>query len=315
MVRFEQLEPLPHILLQREPEQRGIRPRRPYGPRATPRPNRREHAELMRQQTAVSARQLARLRALFGVVPGRLLVLRLESLDVNQRETLERLNISVVEEVVEKRDIRTVYRLLVQFPDDQSLVTFTAEYDRYAEETDATTALPYGMRRDLFDTLDSVSVVGAYEKTGRRLRREGFPTQEPFYLDVDLWNPGADDAYRDLLNSFRKFVKSRSGRIVRDPLRIPSLILVKVEGNPQLLNDLLQLDLVSLVDLPPVPLPEDSFDLMQPVQVPERLPPVPADGHRLRGCTLPGAGRISELSQSPGDRSFCHGSDSGGYGA
>ncbi|MBI2854447.1 MAG: hypothetical protein HYX87_05950, partial [Chloroflexi bacterium] len=35
----------------------------------------------------------------------------------------------------------------------------------------------------------------------------------------------------------------------------------KVEATPQLLDDLLQLDLVSLVDLPPLPPVEDAFDL------------------------------------------------------
>ena len=45
----------------------------------------------------------------------------------------------------------------------------------------------------------------------------------------------------------------------------PSLFLVKVEANQSLLDELLQLDVVSLVDLPPSPPPEDSFDLQSPV--------------------------------------------------
>jgi hypothetical protein len=78
------------------------------GPKVQPRTNRQEHAERMKQQIRVSAERLARLRASFGVVPGRLLILRMESLDVSQRETLEAMNVTVVEEVTERRDNRTL---------------------------------------------------------------------------------------------------------------------------------------------------------------------------------------------------------------
>ena len=204
--------------------------------------------------------------------------MRLETLESDQREALERFEINIVEELEEKRNGKTIYRLLVQFPDEQSLSRFTAEYDHYAEATAFTTVLPHAMRRNFIDALESVSAVTPEERTGRRLQREGAPEQEPFYLDVDLWNPGTDDAYHEMLNSFRTFVRSRGGRIARDPLRIPSLVLVKVEANLRLLGDLRQLDWVSLVDLPPVPPPEDSFNLLQSIGVPDPLPPVQANG-------------------------------------
>lgn len=182
MANFERFDPLPHVFFQREPEFFEIRPRNPFPQRVVERSNRREHSGRLKKETAESTTQIERLRAQFGIDPHRLLVLRLEVLDVNQRETLERLNVSVVEELKERRDGRTVYRLLVQFSDEQLLERFTAEYDRYAEETEAETALPYGMRRDLFDALDSVSTVTADERKGRRLQREGVPEAEPFYL-------------------------------------------------------------------------------------------------------------------------------------
>ena len=278
MVNFERIEPLPHVVIQREPQQALIRPRGRGGSRIQPRSNRREHAERMKDQTAASATELARLRASFGVSPDRFLVLRLETLNGGQLETIERFNASIVEELQEQLDGKMVYRLLVQFPDNRSLAAFTAEYDRYADETSETTALPYAMRRNLFDALESVSTVAPEERTGRRLQREGSPPQEPFYLDVDLWNPGTTDGHQSLLSFFREFVQSRGGSIVRDPLVTPSLFLVKVEATQSLLEELLQLDVVSLVDLPPSPPPEDSFDLLSPVVSPNPLPPVRSGG-------------------------------------
>ncbi len=278
MVNFELFEPLPHIVIQRDPPQASLRPRRGGGSRIQPRPNRREHAERMKDQTVASAQELARVRASFGVAPDRFLVLRLETLDGGQRETLERLNVAVVEELREERGNTTVHRLLVQFPDGESLTAFNTEYDRYADETRETTALPHGMRRDLFDALESVSTVTAEERTGRRLQREGPPAEEPFYLDVDLWNTGTEEGNRDLSNVFREFVRSRGGSIANDPLITPSLFLVKVRADQALLDELLELDVVSLVDLPPGPTPEDSFNLSSPVLAPDVLPPVRADG-------------------------------------
>ena len=278
MVNFERFEPLPHIVFEREPQQALVRPTGHGGSRIQPRPNRRDHAERMKEQTAAAAAELARLRASFGVAPDRLLVLRVETLDGGQREILERFGVVVVEEVRERRDDTTVDRLLVQFPDNESLTTFTAEYDRYADETRDATALPYGLRRNFFDSLESISTVTAEERTGRRLQREGPPTDETFYLDVDLWNPGTDNGIQYLSGFLRDFVESRGGRIARDPLITPSMFLAKVEANQILLNDLVQLDVVSLVDLPPSPTPEDSFDLLSEFVPPDPLQPAPSDG-------------------------------------
>lgn len=277
MANLERIEPLPHLVLQREPENPITRTRRP-NVRVLPRSNRILHSTRMKEQTEAAAQTLRYLRESFGVDPGTLLVLRLEVLDVNQRETLERLGVNIVEELEEKRESRNVYKLLVQFPDEHSLSKFTSEYDRYADETGYTTALPPGKRRDLFDALESVSTVSEDERRGRRLRREGVPTEEPFFLDVDLWNPSRDQSYSELISRFRSFVQSRGGSIAQYPLRAPSMILVKIRANLRLLNELLKLDFVSLVDLPPSPTPEDSFDLSQQVHIPDPLHSVASDG-------------------------------------
>ena len=234
----------------------------------------------MKSQTEQSVAELAKVRNALGLDPSKLLVLRLETLDVNQRETLERFDATIVEELKEKRDDKTVHRLLVQFLDQDSLDIFTSECDQYANETTSTSALPPGMRRDLFDALDSVSTVTPEDRTGNRLRREGYPSRDTFYLDVDLWEPGSLERSIAVFNDFRNLVNSRGGRVVKDPLRIPSLILIKVEADRSLLNEILQLDVVSLVDLPPVPPPEVAFDLTKPIDAPDELPSVQLDGPR-----------------------------------
>lgn len=281
MVNFNRIEPLPHLAFERESPEMLFRPRRPDPTGIQPRPNRRVHAQRLKDQTVVATSDLAQRRASSGVAPDKFLVLRLETIDAGHRDTLERLNVAIVEELREVRDGTTIHRLLVQFPDADSLSKFRNEFDEYADETPTATALPFGKRRDLFDVLESISSVSALERTGRRLKREGPPDEASFHLDVDLWNPGTDEGIQELSSLFRAFVESHGGKIVRDPLIIPSLFLVKVEANGALLQKLLQLDLVALVDLPPVPSPEDSFDwLTQDIVSPDVLPPVPTDGPR-----------------------------------
>ncbi len=85
MVNFQRIEPLPHIVIEREPEEQAYRPRQARGPSIQPRTNRKEHSESIKQQTTTSVEKLSELRKSFGVIPGRLLVLRLVSFDVDQR--------------------------------------------------------------------------------------------------------------------------------------------------------------------------------------------------------------------------------------
>src|SRR3990172_6160738 len=104
MVDFKRLEPLPHIEIQREPDQRQIRPRSFRPGRPPERADRQEHGERLKQQTLAAVEELAKVRASLGIDPVRLLVLRFETLDAYQRETLDRLGVAVVEELTERRD-------------------------------------------------------------------------------------------------------------------------------------------------------------------------------------------------------------------
>ncbi|MDE2839234.1 MAG: S8 family peptidase [Chloroflexota bacterium] len=232
----------------------------------------------MEEQTAKSITELARIRSILRVDPDRLLVLRLETFDENQREALERLGASVLEELKDELEGRASFKLIVQFSDKQDLEKFRTEFRTYSDSKVEEVELPPKMREKLLDALNSVSTVKATERIGPRLLRFGKPNLEAFFLDVDIWNPDSQKDYLDLLSEVRDFVESRGGQIAHDPLRIPSMILFRVRANPQLLEDLLQYDQVSLVDLPPVPDPEDSFDLLQPIEIPEKLPPVPEGG-------------------------------------
>ena len=285
MVEFQRIEQLPHIEIQREPEESSVRARQPFpGPKPQPRVNRQQHSSSLRQATRAASDELSRLRASYGINPGTLKVLRLDVLDVDQRQAMERLGIAIVEERREKQDGRQLYRVLGQFTNQDVLDAFIAESANYGESSTVTTILPQGMRTAFFDSLESVSLVTADERRGRRLEREGIPQETTFFLDVDLWNPGTALGETQTITEFRGFVERLGGRVVRDPLRIPSLILLKVEADAPILDALLNFDLVSLVDLPPRPLPEEAFDIFDNIKVPDRLPNLP--DHASLACVV-----------------------------
>ena len=278
MVELQRIEPLPHIEIQREPEERSVRPRPFPGPRPQPRDNRKQHGSRLGRETTAASEELARLRLRYGVDPETLKVLRLDVLDVDQRQAMERLGIAIVEERRENQDGRQLYRVLGQFTNQSVLDAFVTESTNYGEGAIATTMLPPGIRTAFFDSLESVSLVTADERQGRRLQREGIPRETTFYLDVDLWNPGSALEETRVIVECRNLVERLGGRVVRDPLRIPSLILVKVEADARVLDALLNFDLVSLVDLSPRPIPEEAFDIFNSFDVPNPLPNLPTHG-------------------------------------
>ena len=222
MVEFQRIEPLPHIEIQREPEESVVRARSFPGPRPQPRENRQQHSSRLRQETTAASAELGRLRSMYGVDPETLKVLRLDVFDVDQRQAMERLGIAIVEEQREYQNGRLLYRVLGQFTNQGVLDAFVAESTNYGGDSPVATMLPPGMRAAFFDSLESVSLVTADERGGRRLQREGIPDETTFYLDVDLWNPGSTQGEAQVIAEFRDFVERLGGRVVRDPLRIPS---------------------------------------------------------------------------------------------
>ena len=114
MVEFQRIEPLPHIEIQREPEESLVRARSFPGPRPRPRENRQQHSSRLRQEATAASAELGRLRSMYGVDPETLKVLRLDVVDVDQRQAMERLGIAIVEEQREYQNGRLLYRVLNQ---------------------------------------------------------------------------------------------------------------------------------------------------------------------------------------------------------
>jgi hypothetical protein len=110
--------------------------------------------------------------------------------------------------------------------------------------------LPPKGREKFFDSLQQVRNVAAEDRTGKRLKTEGFPAAEPFFLDVDLWRPEDNRQAREVIGEFRTICEQNGSRVT-DEVHTASLLLVKVRATRAFAEQLLGIDLVARVDLPP----------------------------------------------------------------
>jgi hypothetical protein len=243
---------LPHIEFAREPDRV---PERRQGagwgaPRSRP-ASRGEHGATLALQFTEVGQQTVQTRQILGIAPDRLRVFELSSDLPSARDLIEeRLNAFIVDERTLVEEGSTVFRLTVQFEDNDAIQAFERELLSYRQESGVYDVLPPGRRNELFDSVRSIGNLSRSDRTGGRLKRHGWPAERVSYFDVDLWHPGDPQAARQVLDDLRQICHKFEGA-VSDVVMTSSLLLAKIRGPVDLAMVLLDLDLVARVDLPP----------------------------------------------------------------
>lgn len=241
----------PHIGFEREPELEKPRRKRRFHPPGVPSRDPSIHGAAIRKEVHSAVSTAMTDRRKLGIVPNRLLVLEFDSWDPGCRDVFEdRFGAIVVDEQQQEGESGDyLTRLTVQFPSDEAIHRLREQAERYTRAA-RPMDLPIGMRQRFFNGLDTIRKVSRADRLGRRLAREGYPTTERFYIDVDLWHPGTDAYAREVLDSIRTVCRDKGGRVL-DTIRTTSLILARVESTRELGDMILDLDLVARVNLPP----------------------------------------------------------------
>lgn len=272
-----------HIQFERVPD---LQPERRtfsrFNPRKPPIPsNRAIHAQEVNAGFTEANQQVAAIRMRIGIDPNRLFVLEFNSVNLDLREIIERYQAWIVEEYSAKSGEDENYRFLVQFPTETSRQLFVEDLQLYRSESLDKATLPQVMRGNFFDALQHIRKPSREERIGVRLRQEGLPTQEPFYVDVDFWHPPNEEETQELRNQIRTLCHNMDGRVIEE-VRTSSLLLAKIQANQQLAIALLDLDLVARIDLPPLLKPAYTKILDA---VPPPTLPLPTDDDPL-ACML-----------------------------
>lgn len=250
-------EPLHHIGIEREPDIAPERRRRSGQGPGLPQRDRNSHGDEIRRDLEAAVTSIQGARQTAGISPDILLVVEFQSRDTRCRKVFEeRFNASVVDEraaqpVLGAATDIDLTQVLVQFPSNDEVSRLNAEADHYRLDTNRSTVLPPGLRRSFFDCLETIRTVAREERIGARLQADGWPSAEPFYIDVDLWHPGTPEGAREVLDNLRQICDAHQGRVAED-MRTSSLVLARVQGTRRLAETLLDLDFVAQVNLPPV---------------------------------------------------------------
>ncbi|MEQ8538156.1 MAG: S8 family peptidase [Coleofasciculus sp. D1-CHI-01] len=238
-----------------------------------------QHAQDVSQDITEAVQQISQVRQGCGIEPSKLFVLEFGSVNLDLRDIFEqRFGAWVVSEYKDKVGNQERYRFLVQFPTETSRQHLQEEIRLYRTEANNREVLPLGMRQNFCDALQAVRSISRDERIGVRLREEGFPDVESFYVDVDLWHPGDPLDARKVLSDIRSMCANYGGALTEE-VRTSSLLLIKVYGSRQLAEALLELDWVARVDLPPK-LSQAYSQIFDEITLPDPVP-IPLDDDPL----------------------------------
>jgi hypothetical protein len=180
---------------------------------------------------------------------------------------------------------RTLYRILLQFPDQAAIEAFRGEEQAYTRRIQSRRSLTATQRNELFDALEGVRTLSPEDRRGERLEAEGPPAERAeFFIDVDLWHPGSAQLVGEIIREFRGLVTRHGGQVTDGPASVAdTLLLARVRATRITLEALLRYERAARVDLPPR-LPEMPFSIFQPIVPPESLS-VPGDDGPL-ACVI-----------------------------
>lgn len=135
--------------------------------------------------------------------------------------------------------------LVLAFATEEGIAMFESRLATLARDGTVT-------RKDLLYVIDDFGHWTPEDRKGDALRREGFPDEEPFVLDVELWPQERRQDRHDLMvERFREWLNEH-GITVLDTLVRPSLVMVRVRcSRGQAERALLLHRDVRTVDLPP----------------------------------------------------------------
>lgn len=282
----------PHLEFSREAPSADRRKRRGFG-QAPPDRGGREHygAQLLAATERVAAEQAQKRPPPAGITPH--LVFRVP--------LAQKAPIDTVSDLLRQSGLIVVSvesdRAVVAFRDDADLVAFQDAIQQYraGPRVNPQTGLQAASSRyDLLAFLeaDAMRLWGRSDRVGPRLARDigaDGATIQPdsrYIVDVELWHPGTREGVQRGLAELQQVVDRQAGpdEQVLDTYRGSSLLLARVRLGGAKLDQLLDLDAVAAIELPPVA----TFEPTTAAQLTERdfprPPRPPEDGPRV--CIL-----------------------------
>jgi hypothetical protein len=214
-------------------------------------------------------------------------------------------------------------RTLVLFSSDQDLKEFSRRLNQYraGPPREGQRTAPHSQ---IFACIEEISEVRPQDRVGRVFRAEGLTGPEQleadrdYVVDIELWDLGARELCRARVGEMRKYVESRGGQVTDDYIG-ESLVLLRATCSGKVVGELLGIDSVATVDLPPQPALSvgEMLDLAMEDVAPAEAPPDGAPGVAILDSGLASghpllASAVGESTTAP--LSWGDGSDGHGHG-
>jgi hypothetical protein len=237
---------LPHIIL---PRAEGEAPRRRHGFPRTPVRDYRQHGPQLQQQLDDVLQAFQARAPLADLNPSLILKIRLNRDAVVEERNWEAYGLTLLSV---DRD-----KTLVLFSSDEQLREFRRRLQDYQGGPVAANRqnAPFA---SIFASIDNIGDVQPADRIGRLLRRDGVenPTnlrdEQRYVIDIELWDFGTNAANLERVNQLVNFIRAEGGETT-DQYIGESLVLIRVKAAGELVRDLLGLDSIAQIDLPPQP--------------------------------------------------------------
>lgn len=173
---------------------------------------------------------------------------------------------------------------------DRTLVLFSTTDDltEFRERLEAfSLGAPEGQKGPSFAAfiggIETIGDVEPRDRIGPRLKEEGFNSpddflaDDPYRLDIELWDLGRRDQRTQALEDITAYVQARGGEIL-DQYVGPSITMVRIEATGTLIRTLLTIEEIATIDRPPQP----DLEVAELLQLTlADIPPFEPDGDDL----------------------------------
>jgi len=147
-------------------------------------------------------------------------------------------------------------KTLVLFSSDADLSDFRRRLTEYQQGPPPEQKSP--PHAQVFAAIDQISEIHPEDRIGRLMCAEGVNSlaaideDRNYIVDVELWDLGTRDSNRGKVEELRRFIAARGGRVSDDYVG-ESLVLLRAHCSGSVLKEILDVECVALVDLPPRP--------------------------------------------------------------
>jgi hypothetical protein len=301
---------LPHLILPRAKDELP-RKRTGYG-----RPPAREHdthGEILRGQIETVLSEYKRRRRPLGIDPNLILRIQLNPKAGVDEETWERCGLTLLS--VDEN------KTFILFSSDADLSDFKRRLSEYKEGPKRTNqkSAPH---TQIFASIDEIGDLRPNDRIGRLLRAEGvnktqdFEDSQEYLVDIEFWDFGSRDSNRAKIEEIRIFIRAEGGQTTDDYIG-ESLVLLRARCVGALIKQLLEIESIAVIDMPPKP----TLTIAELLDVGiEDLPPVLSPDAGAPSVTVldsgltaahpllaPAVGEATSVPRSLGDSSDGHG--------